>query len=363
MRVAVIDDSTVALGVIRQGLEAESRIQVVGTAVDGRSGLEMLASTLPEAVVVDLNLPGIDGLQTIQEAHKRWPGLPALVFTGTSEPSEKVDARARAAGALGVVRKPPPLPSMAHAVRYVSEQLVERLLQVRRPAADEGADPSTGLRGAPAMRIQTSAGAGRFAAVVIGASTGGPDAIETVLREIPAGFPVPLVIVQHIGDTVGRGLVDRFAAATKVRVVEARDGDLLQSGTAYIAAPSRHLEVRRSPEGPRLALTHAPAEHFVRPSVDVLFRSAAAVYERHLLAVVLTGMGEDGLGGARLIKALGGVVLAQDRTTSTVWGMPGAVANAGLADQVLPIKDIGPTILLRAAGPLTFRVAMDGGAA
>ncbi len=361
LRVVLIDDSSTALTVIQHGLEADATIQVVGTARDGASGLTLLATARPDALVVDLHLPGLDGLQIIREARRRWPAMHTLLFTGTTQPVVQVEAEAYAAGADGFVSKPPPLPSMAHAVRYVRDHLGTRLLALRAPDS-VAATPRPAHLGT-AFRVESASGPSRFAAVVIGASTGGPDAVECVLRELPASFPVPVLIVQHIGDTVGRGLVERFAASSRLRVTQAHDGEHLQAGTAYVAAPSRHLEVRRSPDGPQLALTQTAAEHFVRPAVDVLFRSAAVVWDRRLLAVVLTGMGEDGLSGARVIKALGGVVIAQDRATSTVWGMPGAVANAGIADAVLPIKEIGPMILTRTCGLPTVRIAAVGGAA
>lgn len=358
MRVVVVDDSSVARQVIRRGLETNLPIDVVGAAADGASGLSVVEGCRPDGVVLDVEMPGMDGVTALEEMRRRWPKLASVIFTGSSKANAGMEARALAAGAIGVVRKPPPLPSQEHAMRYVQEKVGEPLLRMHR-SSSAAADAAPSAAAAPSVpeRARTSG----FHAVVIGASTGGPDALEQVLRTFTPALAVPVLVVQHIGESLGRSLLERFTHICRVPVVEGAEGTPVTAGRVYIAAPGKHLEVRRTPDGPVLRTTMAAPEHFVRPAVDVLFRSAVTVWERHLLAVVLTGMGEDGAAGCRLIKAAGGSVLVQDRASSVVWGMPGAVYNAGLADAVLAIPQVGPAILTRTASLALARPAQPTG--
>lgn len=356
MRIVVVDDSSVARQVIRRGLETNLPIDVVGAAADGASAMTVVEGCRPDGVVLDVEMPGMDGVTALEEMRRRWPKLTSVIFTGSSRATAAVEARAMAAGAIGVVRKPPPLPSQEHAMRYVQENIGEPLLRVHRAMGANRDVAAPVVQPAPERTRITG-----FQAVVIGASTGGPDALEIVLRSFSPALSVPVIVVQHIGDSIGRSLLDRFSHACRVPVVEAADGTPVTPGRVYLASPGKHIEVRRSPDGPVLHTTMAPPEHFVRPAVDVLFRSACAVWERQLLAVVLTGMGEDGAAGCRLIKAAGGSVIVQDRASSVVWGMPGAVYNAGLADGVLPPAQIGPSILTRTASLATARPAQAPG--
>jgi two-component system chemotaxis response regulator CheB len=192
------------------------------------------------------------------------------------------------------------------------------------------------------------AGAGRVELVAVGASTGGPQALAEILAALPATCPVPVVVVQHVLSGFSGYLAERLAAQLAVGVCEAAAGDRLYPGQVWIAPGDQHLEVARAAEGGlRLRLQHGPPENSCRPSVDVLFRSAAQACGAGTLAVVLTGMGRDGLRGAECVRAAGGQVLAQDEATSVVWGMPGFVVRAGLADQVLPLGQLGPEVLRR----------------
>jgi len=184
--------------------------------------------------------------------------------------------------------------------------------------------------------------------LAIGVSTGGPAALDVLLPAFPANFPLPVVIVQHMPELFTRMIAERLDGRCRLRVCEAGEGDAVRAGIMYIARGNWHLEVLSgaSPGSPAtLHLNQGPPENHCRPAVDVLFRSVAGVYGSGVLAVVLTGMGSDGMIGCRMIRALGGIVLAQDQATSAVWGMPGAVTNAGLAQRVLPLNAIAPEIL------------------
>lgn len=188
--------------------------------------------------------------------------------------------------------------------------------------------------------------------VVIGASAGGPAALRDLLGALPAGFPVPILIALHMPEAFTGPLAERLGQAGPLPVREARDGDRVEGAGVWVAPGGRHLRVRGGPEGPRLTVDLEPPVNSCRPSADVLFRSAADVYGGRTLAVVLTGMGQDGLAGCRELRAAGAKVLVQDRATSVVWGMPGAVAQAGLADAEVPLRDLGAEIARR-VGPAT----------
>jgi two-component system chemotaxis response regulator CheB len=199
---------------------------------------------------------------------------------------------------------------------------------------------------APALRNQAIQA--NPTALVIGVSTGGPAALEVLLPVLPANFPLPVMIVQHMPELFTKLLAERLDGRCKLRVREAAEGDAVRPGTIFIARGNWHMEIvaaARSGLPPTLRLTQGPMENHCRPAVDVLFRTAAAVYGSGTLAVVLTGMGSDGLVGSRLIREHGGTVLAQDQASSTVWGMPGAVTLAGLAHRVLSLPDVAPEIL------------------
>jgi two-component system chemotaxis response regulator CheB len=185
------------------------------------------------------------------------------------------------------------------------------------------------------------------AIVAIGASTGGPNALALLLPALPASFPVPIVIVQHMPPLFTRLLADRLAGKSAIGVSEAVPGELLQPGRAYIAPGDWHLIVERTASGVRVGTHQGPPENSCRPAVDVLFRSCMAAYHAQVLGVVLTGMGHDGLRGSEAIYEAGGQILAQDAGTSVVWGMPGFVAQAGIADQVLPLTEVGGEIVRR----------------
>ena len=187
----------------------------------------------------------------------------------------------------------------------------------------------------------------RVEAVVIGVSTGGPAALTTLLAAFPPDLSVPTLIVQHMPPMFTRLLAERLAVQTALRVREGEDGATVRTEDAWLAPGNQHMEVLREAAAVRLRLQQGPPENSCRPSVDVLFRSAAAVYGSGVLAVVLTGMGQDGLRGCEAIRAAGGQVIVQDEATSVVWGMPGAVARAGLADKILPLEQLGPEIVRR----------------
>ncbi len=365
-RILIVDDSAVMRSLLRSAVIADPALEVAGTAADGQSALGILASLHPDLVLLDVEMPVMDGLVTVRELRARGHRMPVIMCSSLTQRGARVTIEALAGGASDYVAKPVAQATREDALQALSRELLPRIHALTSPAREQppfAAAPrlailptrASPLRAAPPQAQPISSAP---AVLVIGVSTGGPAALDVLLSALPAGFPLPVLVVQHMPELFTRMLAERLNQRCRLRVSEAAEGDRLSPGAIHIARGNWHLEVL-APSlagGPAtLHLTQAPPENHCRPAVDVLFRSAAAAYGAGVLAVVLTGMGSDGLAGCRVIRAHGGAVLAQDRATSTIWGMPGAVAVAGLAQQVLPLADIAPEILrfvARAGGEL-----------
>jgi two-component system, chemotaxis family, protein-glutamate methylesterase/glutaminase len=337
IRVLVVDDSAAVRRILGAVLAAEPDLEVVGMAASGPAALARLEETRPDVVTLDVDMDGMSGLETLRRLRAERPRLPVVMFSALTQRGAATTIDALLLGASDYVAKPSGASGTDGAVASVREQLVPRLReltrQARRGEAPRAAGPSPGAR---------------VDVVAVGVSTGGPSALLEVLPRLPADLPVPLLIVQHMPPTFTRLLADGLARKCRIPVSEAEDGAPVRPGAALIAPGGLHLEVARDAAGqPRARLTDAPPEQSCRPSVDVLFRSAARVYGAGVLAIVLTGMGQDGLQGVERVREAGGRALAQDEATSVVWGMPGFVARAGLADAVLPLQGIADEVLAR----------------
>jgi two-component system chemotaxis response regulator CheB len=344
IRVLVVDDSGVIRRVVTEALASDPQIEVIGTAIDGRTAVEQVAKLKPDAVTMDIEMPGMNGIEAVRAIRKTQPRLPIVMFSTLTERGATATLDALAAGASDYVPKPSNTGSFEQSKANVREQLIPKLkaLTGTRRVAGGG----VAARQVPAPR---SAGTrlprtGPFQALVIGCSTGGPDALAQVLPLLPGDLPVPVLVVQHMPPLFTRLLAQRLDGQCKLRVSEAEEGDAVLPGRILIAPGGKHLTVRRQGATVQAHLTEDPPENFCRPAVDVLFRSASSLYGDRLLAVVLTGMGRDGEKGSTLIRSSGGAVFVQDEATSVVWGMPGAVAMAGQADKVLPLTRVGHEI-------------------
>jgi two-component system chemotaxis response regulator CheB len=348
IRALVIDDSVVVRRTVANVLAAADDIEVVGTASDGQLGLRRIADLHPDVVTLDVEMPGMNGLETLAEIRKSWPNLPVIMYSTLTESGASATLDALALGAADYATKP----SGARDREEVAAQVRGDLLPLvrmwgrrrvpagppRAAAAARAARPT-----APAL-LPVPDGRKPIRLVAIGVSTGGPDALAAMLPSIPADLSVPVIIVQHMPPVFTAMLAQRLNGLSGLTVSEAVDGEAAKPGHAYIAPGGRHLEVRRSAAGFTMALTDGPQENSCRPAVDVMFRTASAASSGGVLAVVLTGMGQDGLNGAKVIREAGGPVLVQDEASSVVWGMPGFVARAGLAYAQLPIGEIGAAI-------------------
>ncbi|HUY98059.1 MAG TPA: chemotaxis-specific protein-glutamate methyltransferase CheB [Verrucomicrobiae bacterium] len=332
VRVVVADDSATARTLLVEVLGADPEVAVVGEAIDGAEAVRLIRRLRPSIAVMDIHMPVMDGLEATKRIMREMP-TPIVVVTGSLAPHEvEVSLRAMRVGALTVLPKlpaprSPGFPEAAARIVSVVKALAE-VTVVRRhwfPGEPPGPPPPPALPGA------------RIRLVALAASTGGPAAIFRLLEQLPAELAAPVVVAQHLAPGFLAGLVTWLGSGTELLVTEAADGEPLRAGTVYLPPDGHDLEV-----GPRAraVLVRRPDDAGLRPSADVLFASVARRYGQSAVGVVLTGMGVDGLEGARALKRAGGLVLAQDRASSVVFGMPGAVVAAGLADRVGSVDEL-----------------------
>jgi two-component system, chemotaxis family, protein-glutamate methylesterase/glutaminase len=352
IRVLVVDDAVVVRRIVTDVLGADPEIEVVGTAANGRLALAKVAQLAPDLVTLDIEMPELDGLATLVELRKTHPRLPVIMFSALTERAASATLDALARGASDYVTKPANVGSLALAEERIREDLIPKI----RALAGHRLPPQAASRREPVPVVGPVSG---FAAprpllpvradvLVVGVSTGGPNALAAIIPELAAEFPLPVAVVQHMPPLFTRFLAERLAANSRVAVREGEEGGVLEPGVVWIAPGNYHMYLRRDGDLIRVGLNQDDPENSCRPAVDPLFRSAAELFGHRALALVLTGMGHDGLRGAEQIRQAGGQVLAQDEATSVVWGMPGAIAGAGLADQILPLERIATELTQRA---------------
>lgn len=338
IRALVVDDSAVLRRLITSVLQADPEIEVVGTAVNGRDAIARVDELRPDIVTLDVEMPELDGLGAVEIIHRNHPRLPVIMFSTLTDKGAAATLQALSRGASDYVTKPSGAGSVHESMTRVREELVPRikaLAGMRRAVAPTPVVP----------RRRTVAEVPRPQVLVIACSTGGPDALCKVLESLPASFPLPVLITQHMPPIFSAQLAQRLDRLSPLTVREAADGDAVVPGTVLLAPGDFHLRLVRDGVTVRARLDQEEKENFCRPAADPLFRSAAQVFGRGVLAVVLTGMGQDGLIGARAVADAGGFIMVQDQETSVVWGMPGAVAGAGLADEILPLTAVAPRLV------------------
>lgn len=341
-RVLIVDDSVAFRMFLRRCLMAMSDVEVVGVARDGVDALEKAKELQPDVVTLDMNMPRMNGMETLQAMKRDYPQISVIIVAAETEDDADRTVQALKAGAFDFIVKPKasdpsPTKSIQHSLGTRLDELRARTATRHRRAAP--ASVST----APTPLAPRTAAPNILA---IGASTGGPAALHTVLAALPARLPIPVVVVQHMPELFIRSLASRLDKDTPPPCSVVQEGEHLMPGHVYFAPGGKHLQVIND-HGTLLAhLDDSPPLHFCRPAVDATFMSLAALAPRvQTLAVVLTGMGKDGAAGALRLAEQGAMVLAQDKETSTVWGMPGAVVEAGAAHKVLPLADIAGTVL------------------
>jgi two-component system, chemotaxis family, protein-glutamate methylesterase/glutaminase len=341
IRVLVVDDAVVMRRLISSVLESEPELEVAGIAPNGKIALARIPQVNPDVVTLDIEMPEMDGLETIAEIRKVYPRLPVIMFSTMTRRGAVETVESLARGATDYVTKPANVGSVSEGLDRLRSELIPKIKAYARPSAEAAKTPqppSVRAPGAPAKAFQCSV-------IAIGASTGGPNALHEVIPALPATLSVPVLIVQHMPPVFTELLAARLDQSSKIRVHEATDGLKIERGHAYIAPGGKHLAVVADNGCVRARLNDDPPENSCRPAVDVLFRSAAHIYGAGTLGVVLTGMGQDGLRGARWIHEAGGKLIAQDQGSSVVWGMPGALAEAGLADTIAPLGEISSALM------------------
>jgi len=354
IRVLVVDDSVVIRRLVTHALEQDPALEVVGAASNGRIALQRIPHFNPDVMTLDIEMPELDGLETLRIVRREYPQLRVIMFSTLTERCAEVTLEALTLGADDYVTKASNEGSLDRSMARLREELLPKIKQFfHMPAQFRAvAPPETARAATPpaACGMPVFRGAAvRPKVVVIGVSTGGPTALGSILPELPAGFPLPILVVQHMPPLFTRLLAERLHAKCRLPVAEASQGAPVEAGRILIAPGDFHLKVVSNAGGVCVGLDQAPPLNSCRPAVDALFTSIGDVYGGAVIAVILTGMGQDGLRGTELLKAQGASVIAQDEASSVVWGMPGAVVNAGLADCVLPLDQVVPEILRRAS--------------
>jgi two-component system chemotaxis response regulator CheB len=365
IRVMLCDDSSVIRRLVKDALTTDPQIEVVYEAVNGQDAVDNVGSVRPDVVILDVEMPIMDGIDAARTLRRRCRALPIIMFSSLTGQGAEATMDALAAGANDFVIKPAGSNNFQAAKEQVQKELIGKIRTlVGNPAASKekpGAptpacatqsgsrrptQPTQGISPPPARNVQRT-GNSNVSIIAIGASTGGPDALGKLITKIPKPFGVPILITQHMPPVFTGLLAERLSQQSGHCVREAKHGEVVKAGEILIAPGDFHLTVCREKHSIITQLDRNEPENSCRPSVDPLFRSVAKAFGAEALAVVLTGMGIDGGKGSQVIKQKGGRVFAQDKATSIVWGMPGYVAENGLADRVLPLDQIA-TELIRA---------------
>ncbi len=348
IRVLVVDDSVVIRRLVTTALERDPQIEIVGTAPNGSIGLARVPQLTPDVITLDIEMPEMSGLEMLRELRRTNKEVRVIMFSTLTERGALSTMEALTLGADDYVTKASNFGSLDRSMDALRGELIPKIKQF---FTIEGETPIAPARHATTGKappaVWPASGKPRPQIVAIGVSTGGPTALGEILPQLPADYPLPVLIVQHMPPLFTRLLAERLHATSKVKVVEAAAGMVVEPGCVYIAPGDYHMRLQKSAGKTKIALDQGPQENSCRPAVDVMFRSVEEMYGGAVISVILTGMGYDGLRGAEILKAHGAYLIAQDEASSVVWGMPGAVANAGFADAVLPLHDVVPEILRR----------------
>ncbi len=347
IRVLIVDDAVVIRKILTDVLSEDPDVEIAGVAANGKIAVQKITQCSPDIITLDVEMPEMNGIETVKKIRETHPKIPIIMFSTLTERGAHTTLDALSAGASDYVTKPANVGSVTAAKEMVKRELLGKIHSLTRHTRPAPAPLvpalSTARPVAPAHRPLSGPAASGCDIVAIGVSTGGPNALAVVLPSLPADFPVPVLIVQHMPPLFTKMLADRLDSQCKLRVHEGAEGMEVKPGNIYIAPGNFHMVLHRD-EQLRLGLNQEPQENSCRPAVDPLFRSVVALFGHRTLGVILTGMGQDGLRGCELIREAGGTVFAQDKDTSVVWGMPGYVAEAKLANAVLPLPRVGPEI-------------------
>jgi two-component system chemotaxis response regulator CheB len=351
IRVLIVDDSAVVRRAVSDALSSDPEIAVVGTASNGIIAVQRINQLNPDVIILDIEMPEMDGFGVLRVLRANYPRIRTIMFSSLTQRGAVQTIEALSLGANDYIAKPACITHQGYKdmLTGVSAELIPKIKQFRpaTEARDRGIrgsgntiplHPYTSASYSPCHALHTSPSVPRI--VAIGISTGGPEALSRLIPAFSQGFPVPIVIVQHMPPVFTKLLAERLGSISKLRVTEGCDGLELKPGVVYIAPGDFHMSLQHRGDCDVISLNQGPPENFCRPAVDALFRSVAKIYGASALGVIMTGMGQDGCKGVMEMKKQGAIVFAQDQASSVVWGMPSAVVNAGLADCVLPLDQI-----------------------
>jgi two-component system chemotaxis response regulator CheB len=356
VRVMLVDDSAVIRGLIARMIEGEPGLRVAASVGNGQMAVDRLKANPVDVIILDIEMPVMDGLTAIPKLLEIKPDVKIIMASTLTEKNADISLRALQAGATDYVPKPTATREISGGETFKHE-LLEKIRQLglisRRPPSTPGAASAVPVpkeRVAKPLyekpiQLRTDGGTVRPRVLAVGSSTGGPQALFQLFKDIRPDINIPVVVTQHMPATFTTILAEHIAKASGWPCAEASDGMSLQPGHIYVAPGNFHMTVEKSGTGMVIRTNQDPPENFCRPSVDPMLRSLAAEFGGAVLTVILTGMGHDGRDGAKVLVEAGGTVLAQDEASSVVWGMPGAVATAGLCHAVLPLKDLGPHVM------------------
>ena len=338
IRVLVVDDSVVIRRLVTRVLAEDPAIEIAGIAANGSIALGRIPQVHPDVVSLDIEMPEMDGLETLRRIRQQYLSLRVIMFSTLTARGAEHTLEALRLGANDYVTKPANVGSLDLSIERLRGELIPKIKQffVEPPRVTlPGQQAIVGLG-----VHHPAVAAYKPEVVAIGVSTGGPNALAHIFPQFPADFPCPILVVQHMPPLFTRMLAERLNAQSQIEVLEAADGMPVERGKALIAPGDFHMRVARLNRGLVVRLDQGPPQNSCRPAVDALFGALARVCGGRVLGVVLTGMGRDGLLGAQELKSKGALMLAQDRESSVVWGMPGSIAEAGFADKILPLNAV-----------------------
>jgi two-component system chemotaxis response regulator CheB len=331
VRVLVVDDSALMRKLIPQILATDGSIEVVGTAMDGNFGLRKIEDLKPQVITLDLEMPGLNGIDTLKEIMRRWR-LPVIVVSSHSTAGASITLKALGLGAFDFVAKPKDVSSR------MPEIAAELIGKIKAAAESKSVRIKLVPEGPPAEKLRKPGPTVPTCVVAIGVSTGGPHALQYLFSQLPPEFPGSILVTQHMPDGFTEMFAKRLDESCAIRVKEAQSGDLLLAGRALICPGNRHLKVKRLPLGNVAVLADEPRVNGHRPSVDVLFRSVAEEFGSQSVAVLMTGMGEDGASGMGAVRAAGGMTIAQSEESCVVFGMPKAAIERGYVVRIVDLE-------------------------
>lgn len=355
IRVLIVDDSVVVRRMLSQIVKEESSFELVGFAGNGSSALTQDVLLHPDVITMDVEMPEMDGLAAVRALRGRGSKAIIIMCSTLTRHGAEQTVEALMVGANDYVTKPAANSSISGALDALRQELIPKVKQFFISVPPENlslirsaGQPSNITNEQPLITEPSGITPARLV-VAIGVSTGGPTALIDLLPRLPENFHLPIVIVQHMPPIFTRQLADRLNKVCNIEVLEATDGMLLAPGLAVLAPGDHHMRLKQSARGVAVSLDQKPRENSCRPSVDVLFNSVVELYGGRTIGIILTGMGQDGLRGVEALKAKGAYIIAQNRESSVVWGMPGVVVHAGLSDETLHLHDIGDAILRQVA--------------